>query len=255
MKPQFRRLTYRLTGRVPNGRKQEQVLSTRGASGLGDLDVAYVKDRYSTAMSIGDPGLPDYCLTSVSQGALAYLAPGAKRNGNSDKTTGLIYRGLPGTRLSATDDHERMAIWIPASSLAERLAALFRQPGKDDIAFDPFIDWESGPGQGIRRPDLAFDPRVCIAEFFRSPTTGLPVVHRPFALHIAQIPAEQLLDAAGPTGQCPRARIIRRARNTFRLAPDSPSRCTKSRMQPAAAYAACSSGSGSSATRPRRRHS
>ena len=102
-------------------------------------------------MSIGDPGLPDYCLTSVSQGALAYLAPGAKRNGDLDKTTGLIYRGLPGTRLSATDDHERMAIWIPASSLAERLAALLGGPEKDDIAFDPFIDWESGPGQGIRR--------------------------------------------------------------------------------------------------------
>jgi transcriptional regulator GlxA family with amidase domain len=44
-----------------------------------------------------------------------------------------------------------MAIWIPAPSLAERLAALLGEPGKDDIAFDPFIDWESGPGQGIRR--------------------------------------------------------------------------------------------------------
>lgn len=151
IKPQFRRLTYRLTGRVPNDRKHEQVLSTRGASGLGDLDVAYVKDRHATAMSISDPGLPDYCLTSVNQGALAYLAPDVKRNGNSSKTTGLIYRGLPGTRLSATDDHERIAIWIPAPSLAERLAALLGEPGKDDIAFDPFIDWESGPGQGIRR--------------------------------------------------------------------------------------------------------
>ena len=100
-------------------------------------------------MSIGDPGLPDYCLTSVNHGALAYLAPGAKRNGDASKTTGLIYRGLPGTRLSATDDHERIAIWIPAPSLAERLAALLGEPGKDDIAFDPFIDWDPGPGQGI----------------------------------------------------------------------------------------------------------
>lgn len=150
IKPEFRRLTYRLTGRVPNGAKQEQVLSTRGASGLGDLDVAYVKDRHSTAMSIGDPGLPDYCLTSVNLGALTYLAPGV-RNGDCCKSTGLIYRGLPGTRLSATDDHERIAIWIPAPSLKERLASLLGEPGKDDIAFDPFIDWKSGPGQSIRR--------------------------------------------------------------------------------------------------------
>ena len=205
IKPQFRRLTYRLTSRVPKGREQEQVLSTRGASGLGDLDVAYVKDRYSTVMSIGDPGLPDYCLTSVSQGALAYLAPGGKRDGDCSKTTGLIYRGLPGTRLSATDDHERIAIWIPALSLAERLAALLGEPGKDDIVFEPFIDWESCPGEGIRRSDLALGPRACIAAFFRGQRHGLPVVHGPFALHIAQFPAEQLLDAAGPTRQCPRA--------------------------------------------------
>ena len=42
--------------------------------------------------------------------------PGLRRprrqteTGDSDRTTGLIYRGLPGTRLSATDDHVRMAI-------------------------------------------------------------------------------------------------------------------------------------------------
>jgi AraC-like DNA-binding protein len=69
----------------------------------------------------------------------------------SSKTTGLIYRGLPGTLLSASDDHERLAIWIPARSIEQRLAALLGEPGREDIAFDPFIDWESGPGQGIRR--------------------------------------------------------------------------------------------------------
>ena len=51
IKPYFRCLTYRLTSRGLTGTKQEQVLSTRGASGLGDLDVAYVKDRFSTVMS------------------------------------------------------------------------------------------------------------------------------------------------------------------------------------------------------------
>ena len=151
IKPYFRRLTYRLTGRGLIGKKQEQVLSTRAASGLGDLDVAYVMDRFATVMSISDSGLPDYCLTSVSRGGLAYLGPASKLTGDSSKTTGLIYRGLPGTRLSATDDHERFVIWISARSLEQRLAALLGEPGKDDVAFDPLIDWESGPGQGIRR--------------------------------------------------------------------------------------------------------
>lgn len=151
IKPYFRRLTYRLTGRGLVGKKQEHVLSTRGASGLGELDVAYIKDRFSTVMSINDAGLPDYCLTSVSQGGVSYLGPASRLTGDFGKTTGLIYRGLPGTHLAATDDHERLAIWIPAHSVKERLAALLGEPGKEDVTFDPLIDWESGPGLSIRR--------------------------------------------------------------------------------------------------------
>jgi AraC-like DNA-binding protein len=151
IKPYFRRLTYRLTGRGLPRKKQEQVLSTRGASGLGDLDVAYIKDRYATVMLINDAGLPDYCLTSVNQGGLSYLRPASRLIGQSDKATGLIYRGLPGTHLSATDDHERLAIWIPARSMKQRLAALLGEPAKEDVTFEPFIDWHSAPGQGIRR--------------------------------------------------------------------------------------------------------
>lgn len=151
IKPYFRRLTYRLTGRGLVGRKHERTLSTRGASGLGDLDVAYIKDRFSTVMSIGESGLPDYCLTSVSGGGLAYRGPGIKLAGASDKTVGLIYRGLPDTHLSATDEHERLAIWIPARSMEQRLNALLGEPAKQDLAFDHLVDWGSVPGQGLRR--------------------------------------------------------------------------------------------------------
>jgi AraC-like DNA-binding protein len=151
IKPYFRRLTYRLMGRERPGRAHEQILSTRGAGGLGDLDVAYVYDRFSTVMSINDAGLPDYCLTSVSQGALSYLGPASKLIGDCNTTTGLIYRGLPGTHLSATDGHARLAIWIPVRSIEHRLTALLGEAGKEEVAFDPFIHWGSAPGQGIRR--------------------------------------------------------------------------------------------------------
>jgi AraC-like DNA-binding protein len=87
----------------------------------------------------------------VSRGGLSYLGPESRLTGDSSRTTGLIYRGLPGTHLSATEDHERLAIWIPARSMQERLAALLGEPGNEDVAFDPLIDWESRPGQGIRR--------------------------------------------------------------------------------------------------------
>ena len=151
VKPYFKRLIYRLTSRDPATKSSKEILSTRGASGLGELDVAYIKDRLATAMLISDAGLPDYCLTSVSQGALTYLGPTSKTPASADRTIGLVYRGFPGTVVSATDYHERMAIWIPLQSLQLRLAALLEEPAQDDLAFDPLINWETGPGQGIRR--------------------------------------------------------------------------------------------------------
>jgi AraC-like DNA-binding protein len=151
VKPYFKRLIYRLASRGETTKSRNEVLSTRGASGLGELDVAYVRDRLATTMLISDPGLPDYCLTSVSQGALTYLGPASRLPAAADSTIGVIYRGFPGTVVSATDHHERMAIWIPAQSLQHRLTAVLGEPAHDDLAFEPLIDWKTGPGQGIRR--------------------------------------------------------------------------------------------------------
>jgi len=50
IKPSFRRLTYQPTGRNLPRAIHQQVVSTRGASGLGELDVAYIRDRFSTVM-------------------------------------------------------------------------------------------------------------------------------------------------------------------------------------------------------------
>ena len=151
-KPYFRRLTYQFAGKSPRPETRGDLLSTRGASGLGELDVAYIADRFATVLSIGDTGLPDYCITSVSRGALEFRGPARSADPvGVSKTTGVIYRGLPGTRLHATDDHERLAVWIPASCLDQRLAALLGEPSKDALEFAPGIAWESGPGQAISR--------------------------------------------------------------------------------------------------------
>jgi AraC-like DNA-binding protein len=216
IKPQFRHLVYRLTGGSLNGQKQAQVLSTRGASGIGDLDVAYVKDRFSTVMSIGDPGLPDYCLTSVSEGALTYLGPDSKAIGHSSKTTGLIYRGLPGTRLSATDDHERMAIWIPARALENRLAGLLGEPGKDDIVFDPLIDWEHDPGRGIRRLIWLLSQELASPHSFVRNNTGCKSFTDLLLYTLLQShPNNYSMQLARPAA-APVPRIIRRAEEFIR---------------------------------------
>lgn len=150
-KPDFRRLTYQFAGRSPRPDKRGEALATRGASGLGDLDVAYIADRFATALMITDAGLPDYCITSVSRGWLEFQDASSADPVSVGDATGVIYRGRPGTQLRATDNHERLAVWIPASSLKQRLAALLGEPSKEDLEFAPGIDWESGSGQAIKR--------------------------------------------------------------------------------------------------------
>ena len=39
-------------------------MATRGGSGLGDLEVGYIADRYLMVVSINEAGLPDYCVTA-----------------------------------------------------------------------------------------------------------------------------------------------------------------------------------------------
>lgn len=151
VKPYFRRLTYRLMGRRPTDHKPGEILSTRGASGLGELDIAYVADRCSTAMKITETGLPDYCLTLVSRGSLACLGTSTPGSFEAHETVGLIYRGLPGMTLSASPDHERLAIWIPAASLHRRLAGLLGGAVMEDIVFDPIVNFSAASGERIKR--------------------------------------------------------------------------------------------------------
>lgn len=147
--PHFRRLTYRLMERPP--RHSREVLSTRGASGLRELDIAYVADRYSIALKITDAGIPDYCLTLVSRGSLDCRGADRRESVEAHAAAGLIYRGLPGVTLSASREHERLAIWIPAASLQQRLAGLLHQAPSGDIVFDPIFDLNTPPGETIRR--------------------------------------------------------------------------------------------------------
>lgn len=151
LEPHYKRLTYRLVARRRGDLGSNEILSTRGAARLGELDVAYVSDRRATVMSITETGLPDYCLTSVNSGGIEFHGGDAVRPIDASQSVGLIYRGLPGTRLAATDNHQRLAIWIRAHGLQQRLAALLGEPGRGDIVFDPVIRWDSVPGRGVAR--------------------------------------------------------------------------------------------------------
>ncbi|HET6606464.1 MAG TPA: AraC family transcriptional regulator [Rhodopila sp.] len=151
MRPYFRRLTYRLAGKGWRDLVHDEALSVRGAGSFGDLDIGYVRDRYATELSLIETGLPHYCLTSVTRGAVEYRPPDATQPVVSDKNAGLVYRGLPDTRLRSTDDGERLAIWTSAQSLEQRLSALMGEPPRQPLSFAPVIEWESASGQTVKR--------------------------------------------------------------------------------------------------------
>jgi AraC-like DNA-binding protein len=152
LKPDFKLLRYQILERAGGQAAPDRPWSVRGASGVGELNVAYIADRLAATLTIAEGGLPDYCLTSVSRGTLGFTDVLAKRAVLDVGTeVGLVYRGTPGTKLAAAGDHERIAVWIPAASLHQRLAALLEGPITKELSFDPVFSWESVPAQGLRR--------------------------------------------------------------------------------------------------------
>ncbi|MDP9096520.1 MAG: AraC family transcriptional regulator [Pseudomonadota bacterium] len=150
LKPSFRRLTYRLNSLPSQDVAKNSILSRRGASGAGELDVAYIADHCAATLLITETGLPDYCLTFVRRGVLTCSGLDSPDLFNAGKGVGLIYRGLPGTALAATSDHERVAIWIPAESVRQRLVAMLGGPMQEDVTFDPLFDLDTRGGRKIR---------------------------------------------------------------------------------------------------------
>ena len=150
LKSSFRRLTYRLNSLPSPSLAKNSILSRRGASGAGELDVAYLADHCAATLLITETGLPDYCLTFIRRGVLMCSGVDSPGMFTAEKGVGLIYRGLPGTALAATSDHERVAIWIPAESVRQRLVAMLGGPMHEDVTFDPVFDLDTRGGRKIR---------------------------------------------------------------------------------------------------------
>jgi AraC-like DNA-binding protein len=150
LKPEYRHLRYAIQERPRGDLGQAGVVSTRGASGAGEIDVAFIADQLAATLTITGSGLPDYCLTAVSRGGLVFT-DGSRSALDVGETVGLIYRGRPGTTLAATSDHERLALWIPEASLKQRLAALLGEPVMDELVFQPAFAWNAASVQSLRR--------------------------------------------------------------------------------------------------------
>jgi AraC-like DNA-binding protein len=151
LKPDYRHLRYQIQERPHGDEGQARAVSIRGASGVGELDVAYIADQLAASLTITGSGLPDYCLTAVSQGGLTCTGLPRTDALQVGENVGLIYRGHPGTTLSAAGHHERLAIWIPEAGLKLRLAGLLGGPVSGDVFFEPVFDWTAPSVTGLAR--------------------------------------------------------------------------------------------------------
>ncbi|WP_370654113.1 hypothetical protein, partial [Pseudotabrizicola sp.] len=149
-RPEFHRIRYTILGQTAQADVGTGPVSLRGASKAGELDVAFVADRLAAKMLIAGPGLPDYCLTMVGQGNLVYSGEGCS-SASVDPTCGLVYQGNPGTTLASVGSQERLAIWIPGESVAQRLAALMGAPARGEVRFQPVFDWLAPKSAGLRQ--------------------------------------------------------------------------------------------------------
>jgi AraC-like DNA-binding protein len=70
--------------------------------------------------------------------------PGTRAALEVDERSGLVYRGVPGTKLSASAGHERLAVWIPAASLNQRWPRCWTAPSRR-------ISPSSPSSTGVRR--------------------------------------------------------------------------------------------------------
>lgn len=157
LRPEYKRLRYTIQGTPEGPQRGGAAVSVRAASQAGELDIAYIADRLAARMSITDAGLPDYCMTFVGQGSAVYT--GASREAHVvDAKVGLIYRGTAGTTLAASAGHDRLSIWIPRSSVTQRLSALLGAPVSGETEFHPTFDLTAPAQTALRRiVDLLVD--------------------------------------------------------------------------------------------------
>jgi AraC-like DNA-binding protein len=97
------------------------------------------------------PGLDGFAISMIERGAGQLILPGSHEPLIGNATTGLIYGGEPGTRLTASDLQSRLFLRLPDALLRRKLGALLDGQRVDAIEFQPMFDQTRGAGATIRR--------------------------------------------------------------------------------------------------------
>jgi len=87
----------------------------------------------------------------IERGAGQLILPGSHEPVIGNATTGLIYSGAPGTRLTASDLQSRLFLRLPDALLRRKLEALLDGQRVGSLVFEPVFDQTRGAGATIRR--------------------------------------------------------------------------------------------------------
>ena len=92
------------------------------------------------------PGLDGFAISMIERGAGQLVPPGSHEPVIGNVTTGLIYSGEPGTRLTASDLQSRLFVRLPTALLRRKLEALLDGQQVEAIEFRPTFDQTRGTG-------------------------------------------------------------------------------------------------------------
>jgi AraC-like DNA-binding protein len=115
---------------------------------LGDMSICHVADRFGTEIDIGGDGLRRYCFNGMFGGRKTLIQNGRESTASGHR--GLVYRGLPGTRVLTSDGNARQNLWIEASALERALETMLGAQLREPLDFEPDVDWSRGLAASLK---------------------------------------------------------------------------------------------------------
>jgi AraC-like DNA-binding protein len=130
----------------PESYRTESLMANVGALRLSRNAHSRAKETTLRA-----PGMDGFAISMIERGAGQLVLSGSHEPVIGNATTGLIYSGEPGTRLTASDLQSRLFLRLPTTLLRRKLEALLDGQQVQSIAFQPMFDQTGGAGATIRR--------------------------------------------------------------------------------------------------------
>jgi AraC-like DNA-binding protein len=118
---------------------------------VGALRLSRNSHSQAKETTLRAPGMDGFAISMIERGTGRLVLPGSCEPVIGNATTGLIYSGEPGTRLTASDLQSRFFLRLPAMLLRRKLEALLDGQRAASLAFEPVFDQTRGAGATIRR--------------------------------------------------------------------------------------------------------